>query len=135
VRRALNADLADLKQLSEQATRTDLKVDDVQRQVDRVTAEIAARRAELIAARGEAESELAQLQQRRENQAVRLDQPSRRLYERVRGGRSRTVLAPLTDEGACGNCFSVLPVQEQTLVRRGEMLHRCEGCGVILYSP
>jgi predicted nucleic acid-binding Zn-ribbon protein len=135
VRRALNADLADLKQLSEQATRTDLKVDDVQRQVDRVTAEIAARRAELMAARGEVETELAQLQQRRENQAVRLDQPSRRLYERVRGGRSRTVLAPLTDEGACGNCFSVLPVQEQTLVRRGEMLHRCEGCGVILYSP
>jgi predicted nucleic acid-binding Zn-ribbon protein len=44
------------------------------------------------------------------------------------------VLAPLTSEGACGNCFNVLPVQEQTEVRRGESLRRCEGCGVILYA-
>lgn len=135
VRKALAADTADLKQFSEQATRTDLKVDDVQRQVDRVRSEIAARREELLSGRAAAESDLAELQQKRENQAIRIDQPSRRLYERVRGGRSRRVLAPITDEGACGHCFSVLPVQEQTQVRRGEALHRCEQCGVILYSP
>jgi hypothetical protein len=49
-------------------------------------------------------------------------------------GKSRLSLAPLTDEGACGNCFNILPVQEQAEVRRGESLHRCEGCGVILYA-
>jgi predicted nucleic acid-binding Zn-ribbon protein len=81
-----------------------------------------------------AQLELDQLRERRENAAVRLDPQSRRLYDRVRGGLSRMVLAPLTSEGACGNCFNVLPVQEQTEVRRGETLRRCEGCGVILYS-
>lgn len=135
VARALDADEADLRQQSEQATRTDLKLDDLQRQADRVRAEISARRDELIAGRTEAETELALLRERRENQAVRVDPQSRRLYERVRGGRSRLALAPLTEEGACGNCFNVLPVQEQTEIRRGEMLHRCEGCGVILYAP
>jgi predicted nucleic acid-binding Zn-ribbon protein len=135
VRKALAADTTDVKQLSEQATRTDLKADDVQRQVERLRAEISARHDELVAARAEVEAELAALREKRENQAVRIDQPSRRLYERVRGGRSRTALAPLTEEGACGSCFSVLPVQEQTLVRRAETLHRCEQCGVILYSP
>jgi uncharacterized protein len=135
VARALDADETDLRQQSEQATRTDLKLDDLQRQADRVRAEIAARRDELIAGRTEAEAELALLRERRDNQAVRVDPQSLRLYERVRGGRSRLALAPLTPEGACGNCFNVLPVQEQTEIRRGETLHRCEGCGVILYAP
>ena len=90
-------------------------------------------RQQLMAERQELEDALAVLQDRRENQALRLDTPSRRLYERVRRGRARLVLAPLTDEGACGSCFNVLPVQEQADVRRGQSLRRCEACGVILY--
>jgi uncharacterized protein len=134
VKRAFEADQADLKLIGEQATRADLKVDDLQRSVDKAIKEIADRRAELLEARSAIETELALLVDRRENQALRLDQPSRSLYERVRRGRSRLALAPLTAEGACGNCFNILPVQEQTEVRRAETLHRCEGCGVILYT-
>jgi hypothetical protein len=134
VRKALDADNADVKQLSEQATRADLKLDDLRRQVDRIRAELAPPRDELLFARLEAEEQLAVLRERRENQAVRLDPKSRRLYERLRSGRSRTVLAPLTAEGACGNCFNVLPVQEQAMVRQAAALHRCEACGVILYA-
>jgi uncharacterized protein len=135
VSRALHADTTDIKQVSEQATRTDLKLDDLQRQIEKAQAEIASRRSELIAARTEAETELEMLLERRRNHSVRLDPPSLRLYERVRSGRARLAVAPLTNEGACGNCFNILPVQEQTEVRRGESLHRCEGCGVILYVP
>lgn len=134
VRKALDADLADVKQLSEQATRTDLKLDDLGRQADKMRAEIAPQRDELLFAKLEAEEQLAMLRERRENQAVRLDQKSRRLYERLRSGRTRTVLAPLTAEGACGNCFNMLPVQEQAIVRQAAALHRCEACGVILYA-
>jgi uncharacterized protein len=134
VRGALEADRLDMKQLTEQITRTDLKVDDLRRQLEQADKAIAAERDALLAERGEAETELALLQDRRENQAVRLDKSSRRLYERVRGSHSRRVVAPMTEEGACGNCFNILPLQEQAEVRRGETLHRCEGCGVILYS-
>jgi uncharacterized protein len=134
VRGALQADQADLRQLSEQMTRTDLKVDELERLYAKARSDIADKRAEMLAERGAIEDELAQLKDRRENQALRLDQPSRRLYERVRSGLSRTALAPMTEEGACGNCFNILPVQEQTEIRRGERLHRCEGCGVILYT-
>jgi uncharacterized protein len=134
VRKALDADNTDIKQLSEQATRADLKLDDLQRQADKLRAELAPRRDELLFARLEVEEQLAMLRERRENHAVRLDQKSRRLYERLRSGRSRTVLAPLTAEGACGNCFNVLPVQEQAMVRQAAALHRCEACGVILYA-
>lgn len=131
---ALAADRSDIRHVGEQTTRTDVKADDLQKQLDRARAEIAAEREQLIAERDAAQLELDQLRDRRENAAIRLDPQSRRLYDRVRGGRSRMVLAPLTEEGACGNCFNVLPVQEQTEVRRGESLRRCEGCGVILYA-
>jgi uncharacterized protein len=134
VKRALDADTDDLQDVSEQATRTDLKVDDLEKQLERATSEIAARREELISQRAELESELEQLRQQRENAAQRLDKPSLRLYDRVRSGKSRRALAPLTPEGACGHCFNVLPVQEQSQIRGGTALHRCELCGVILYD-
>jgi uncharacterized protein len=131
---ALEADRADLRHVGEQATRTDIKVDELQKNHDRERDTIAEQRAELVAERDAAQLELDQLRERRENSAVRLDPQSRRLYDRLRVGRTRMVLARMTDEGACGNCFNVLPVQEQAEVRRGESLRRCEGCGVILYA-
>lgn len=134
VGRALEADRVDIRQVGEQTTRTDMKLDDLHKQLDKARALIAAEREALVADRDAAQLELDQLLDRRENAAVRLDPQSRRLYERLREGKSNMVLAPLTAEGACGNCFNILPVQEQTEVRRAERLHRCEGCGVILYS-
>jgi predicted nucleic acid-binding Zn-ribbon protein len=133
VRRALEADKAELQQQSEQATRTDLKLDELERQLARMRAEAGPRHEQLAAERQEVTDALAVLRDRRENQAVRLDPASRRLYERVRTGRARRVLAPLTSEGACVSCFNVLPLQEQADVRRGQSLRRCEACGVILY--
>src|SRR5688500_4214814 len=134
VRKALDADVNDMKQLSEQATRNDLKLDDLRRQADKLGADAQPHRDELLFAKLEAEEQLEQRRERRENQAVRPDQKSRRLYERLRTGRTRTVLAPLTAEGAGGNCCNVLPVQEQAMVRKAAVLHRCEACGVILYA-
>lgn len=134
VARALEADRADIRTVGDQTTRTDLKVDDLRKALEKARGDISVEREQLIGERDGVQAELDELRAKRENAAVRLDPQSRRLYERVRGGRSRMVLAPLTEEGACGNCFNILPVQEQTEVRRGEQLHRCEGCGVILYS-
>lgn len=131
---ALDADRTDIRQVGEQTTRTDIRVDELEKQLAKARAAIASERDELVAERDAAQLELDQLKQKRENAAVRLDPQSRRLYERLRVGRSRMVLAPLTAEGACGNCYNILPVQEQTEVRRAESLRRCEGCGVILYA-
>jgi uncharacterized protein len=135
VSRALDADRADLRTAGEQSTRTDMKVDELEKHLEKARSEIADARAQLLAERDAAEAELARLRDQRENQAIRIDQPSRRLYDRVRAGKSRRALAPITAEGACGSCFNILPLQEQAEVRRGERLSRCEGCGVILYSP
>jgi predicted nucleic acid-binding Zn-ribbon protein len=134
VRRATEADETEALETMDQVKRTDLKVDELERNLDKLKADIAPRREALLQARAEVEHEVEVLQDRRRNHAVRLDAAALRLYERVRSGRAKRVLAPMTAEGACGNCFNILPLQEQSEIRRGERLCRCEGCGVILYA-
>jgi NADH-ubiquinone oxidoreductase chain 1 len=58
-----------------------------------------------------------------------------RVYQAIRGGGSRAAVAELTEDGACGNCFGMVPLQHQNEVRHGESLIRCEACGVILAAP
>jgi predicted nucleic acid-binding Zn-ribbon protein len=133
VRRATEADETEALEMMEQATRTDLKLDEMERNLEKLKAEIAPRREALLRARAEAETAVTLLADRRQNHAVRLDPGSLKLYERVRSGRAKRVLAPMTAEGACGNCYNILPIQEQSEVRSGVTLRRCEACGVILY--
>jgi predicted nucleic acid-binding Zn-ribbon protein len=44
-------------------------------------------------------------------------------------------VADLTADGACGYCFSMMPLQVQNQVRHGTDIVRCEACGVILTAP
>ncbi len=134
VRKAALADEQEALELMEQATRTELKGDDVEKELGRVREDVEPRRQELLAGRKEAEEALEVLRAKRSNQTIRLDPQAARLYERVHAGRSRRVLAALTHDGACGQCFNVLPIQQQAEVRAARSLMRCEACGVILYA-
>jgi predicted nucleic acid-binding Zn-ribbon protein len=42
------------------------------------------------------------------------------------------IVAALLEDGACGHCVGVIPLQVQNEVRRGSDLIRCDACGVIL---
>jgi len=132
VRRAIDADEQEALDLMEQSTRTDLKLDDQQKHLEKLRAEAEPRKQELLTSRQQAEEELAVLRDQRNIQASRIDKNALHLYERVRRGRSRSALAPLKG-GACGNCFNMVPLQEQADIRRADSIKRCEACGVILY--
>jgi uncharacterized protein len=134
IRRAVQADEQEAAQTRDQATRTDLRLDELTKQLERKQEELAPQIGEISAKRDELASEIDALREQRTQQAKEIEAQALRLYERVRSGRSRRGLAPLTDEGACGNCYNVLPVQEQVQIRSGSALHRCEACGVILYT-
>lgn len=135
IRRAAEADVAEARDVGQELTRAELRLNELAKQLEKVRVEVEPKRAELQAEADSAAEALALLRDRRQNQAVRIDKPALALYERVRGRRDRRALAPMTEEGACGSCFNTLPIQEQTEVRRGESLKRCEACGVILYPP
>lgn len=133
VRRAAEADEQEAVDFMDQATRTELKLDELAKELNRLRAEAEPRREALLEGRASADAELAVLRDRRENHAVRLEPSATQLYERVRAGKTRTVLATLTADGACGHCFSMVPIQQQAEIRGLRTLARCEVCGVILY--
>lgn len=133
VRRATEADEQEALELMEQTRRTDMKLDDMEKQLTKLRSEVEPRKQELLDARTDAQTRLAQLRDRRANHASRIDPGAVRFYDRVRSGKRRSALAPLKDDGACGNCFNIIPIQEQSEIRRANALKRCEACGVILY--
>jgi hypothetical protein len=47
-------------------------------------------------------------------------------------GARDVALAELTQDGACGNCYNMVPLQIQNQIRHTDTMIRCEGCGVIL---
>jgi predicted nucleic acid-binding Zn-ribbon protein len=71
----------------------------------------------------------AQLQATAEGRDSRV----RSIYERLSGGRTTQVLAPI-QHGCCGHCFTSVPLQRQAEIRAGGRVVVCEGCGVILHS-
>ncbi len=134
IRRATEADVAEARDVGQELTRAELRLGELEKQVEKVREEVAPKRDELQQESDAAESEVATLRERRAGQVGRIDRAALTLYERVRGRKARRALAPMTPEGACGNCFNMLPLQEQTEVRREDALRRCEACGVILYT-
>ena len=133
IRRAVDAEVAELEETNLQARRTDMKLEELQKNAARIEAEIAPQLQEIEAERSGIEQEIKTLQDQRTRHAAGMDKNAVRLYDRVRTGK-RAALAALTPDGACGSCFNQVPVQEQTEIRRANGIRRCEGCGVILYA-
>ena len=112
-----------------------MRVDELERTLAKAKEDIRPQEEQIEAERREAEQALHILSDKRGNHVLHMDKHAVRLYERVRGGKRKTALAPLTRDGACGSCYNVLPMQEQAEIRQGSALRRCEACGVILYPP
>jgi predicted nucleic acid-binding Zn-ribbon protein len=134
ISKAVEADEDDALSLIDQIRRAELKLDELEGKLSELRAEIEPQRDALLKERNEAADQLDILKDKRENKVVRLNDDAARLYERIRGGKTRVALARLMPDGACGHCFSMIPIQEQNEIRRREALHRCEACGVILFA-
>jgi predicted nucleic acid-binding Zn-ribbon protein len=134
ISKAVEADETDALQLMDQIRRSELKLDELEEKLEQLRQELAPRRDELLKERDDAADQLGILEDRRENKVIRLSDDAARLYERIRGGKTKVALALLTADGACGHCFSMIPIQEQNEIRRRQALHRCEACGVILFA-
>mgnify|MGYP001043928697 CR=1 FL=1 len=98
-------------------------------------AQVEPKRQELLDERQALRDELNQMREQRNAFSESIDNREFRLYESIRGDDNRTAVAPLTQDGACGHCYGMVPLQLQTEVRHGSELIRCEQCGVILAAP
>lgn len=135
VRRAQEADEQEALSLLDQIRRLEDRLGEQSNALEEARAEVEPRRKELEVARAEAVEEQERLQKERDAFADTLADDELRVYEAIRGSKGRRALASLTEDGACGYCFSVIPLQVQNEIRHGTAMIRCEACGVILAAP
>lgn len=135
VRRALETDEQEALSLLDGIRRAEDSLESLETRRAAAVAEVEPRRVELLKEQEDTRQELADLQKARGERADSLGERERRLYESYRAGGRAVVVVSLTGDGACGFCFSMVPLQLQSEVRRGTSLIRCEACGVILAPP
>jgi predicted nucleic acid-binding Zn-ribbon protein len=135
VKRALQNDEQEALTLMDQLRKVEERVAEVEIAFAEASELVGPKRDELLARRARAQDALASLERERETFASTMDAGELRTYDAIRGDGRRAAVAELTDDGACGNCYGVVPLQLQNEVRHGDALIRCEGCGVILAAP
>jgi len=135
VRRALQGDEQEALSLIDQIRKAEERLSELESAYAVATEEVEPKRAELLAAREGVKNDLASLEKERDAFAAGMNPDELRIYNAIRAGGSRAAVAELTEDGACGNCYGIVPLQHQNEIRHGEALIRCEGCGVILAAP
>ncbi len=135
VKRALQGDEQEAFTLLDQIRKLETRLAELEEQYEEAKASLEPKRQDLLSSRGGVQADLEALQKERATFAAGLDADELRMYEGIRSGGRRTAVAELTEDGACGNCFGMVPLQLQNEIRHGDALIRCEGCGVILTAP
>ena len=135
VRRALDQEEQEVVNLLDQIARFQERLDALQAAALEAREAVEPRRNEILAEQEAAEAQVQSMQLQRDSFAEDLDPRYRRVYDNlIRGGR-RVAVATLTVDGACGSCFSVIPLQVQNDIRARGPLVLCEACGVIVTAP
>jgi predicted nucleic acid-binding Zn-ribbon protein len=132
LKRALDGEEQEALTLIDQIRRLDLRLAEQESQLEQGRAELGPRRSELLGAKAEAERELTAMREQRAATTGGMVPQQLRTYEGIRGAGRRQAVSELTADGACGNCFSMIPLQLQNEVRVTGSMVRCEACGVIL---
>jgi predicted nucleic acid-binding Zn-ribbon protein len=135
VRRTLEGEEQDAITLLDQIRKMEGKLAEQEAKHAAARAEVEPRRQELIGQRDAVIGQIAEMKKKREEFARSMNPRQLQLYKSITGPQGRQAVADLTPDGACGHCFSVMPLQIQNEVRHGAELVRCEACGVILTAP
>lgn len=93
------------------------------------------KRDELLAQRTAVQKELEAMRGERTGSVSGMDTSELKVYDAIRSGGRAIAVSPLTEDGACGHCFGMIPLQLRNEIAHSEGLIRCESCGVILTAP
>lgn len=135
VQRAVDSEEQDVINLLDQIGRLEERMETQQSASEEAQAAVEPRKQELLGQRAAVESELDALTRQREEAASAIEPRVRRIYENLARGGQRSAVAPMTEDGACGVCFSVIPLQLQNEIRTTAPLVLCEACGIIVTAP
>ncbi|KPJ86349.1 MAG: hypothetical protein AMS18_15760 [Gemmatimonas sp. SG8_17] len=106
---------------------------EMQQQVEETRGTQEPTRQELAARSGELEAELARARRERDEAAKHIDPGLLDLYQKILRGRAPQALYPLRG-GACGHCFTSVPLHRRQQIEAGQSVEPCEACGVLVYN-
>jgi uncharacterized protein len=72
------------------------------------------------------------LEEKRNNLVAKIDKHLYNLYERIYGSKGQVAVVP-ANEGHCGGCFTILPSQKLSELKRAESIVQCDACSRILF--
>ncbi|MEX0855966.1 MAG: hypothetical protein WD056_00200 [Gemmatimonadota bacterium] len=134
LRRAIEADEQEALQLIDQVRRLEETEEELLERAGAARAEVEPRQDALLADRQSWQARFDEFASRRAAALESVAELERRVYDAFHQSGRRIVVAALLEDGACGHCFGVIPLQVQNEVRSGDTMIRCEACGVILTS-
>lgn len=132
VRRGLETDEQEALALLDQIKRVELRIDELEENLEEAREEVEPRKRELLEGREAATEKLERMESRRLSSKDDLSDRERQIFESFQAGGRDVVVAELTGDGACGHCFNMVPLQRRYEIRHGSEMIRCEACGVIL---
>jgi predicted nucleic acid-binding Zn-ribbon protein len=135
VKRALQNDEQETLTLLDQLRKMEERARELESTYAEASERVGPKRDELLAERAAAEKELESLRAERARFVGSVNVAELKTYDAIRAGGRTTAVADLTEDGACGHCFGMVPLQLRNEIRHGRQLIRCESCGVILTSP
>jgi len=132
VRKAVTVDEQEALQLIDQIRRTQVAHEDLELRTRESREQVGPQQEVLLKEREGLSSLRKDLDRRREEKLAHVTPRERKVYDAFHQSRRAIIVASLLEDGACGHCYGVIPLQIQNEVRRGSDLIRCEACGVIL---
>lgn len=132
IHRAIDGDEHEALHLLDQIRRSESNLRQLEASAAAARADVAPQQDSLRVQRAEFEERKVSFRARRELLLDQLGDAERRIYDAFIRAGQHVIVAALLDDGACGNCFWIIPLQLQNDIRRSGGLIRCEGCGVIL---
>ncbi len=135
VNRALEREELDVLSLLDQVAKFEDRLETHRLELDEARAAVESERTSIARQEEEARAELAALEESRERFAAEINPPVLAIYNSLARSGRPVVVTRMTENGACGACFSRIPLQLQNEIRTKSPLVRCEACGVIVTVP
>lgn len=135
VKRAIQNDEQEALGLLDQLRKAEERAAELEAAYKEASELVEPQKKELLEQREQAQKELEALRTERAAFAKSLTPSELKIYDAIRAGGRTIAVADLTEDGACGHCYGMVPLQLQNEIRHGSSLIRCEACGVILSAP
>ncbi len=122
-----------IKEFNEQLKLREQELEEARKELEEKQQELEEAKKELEEVMKDTEKEEQELLEMRKKIEEQIEERILRAYNRIRRGvRNGLAVVPITESGACGGCYNMIPPQRQLEVSIHKKILNCEFCGRIL---